>query len=123
MRPDIFIRRGEAGFTVRDRLKACELPPGPPKRRVPGGFVAGDLAELKKSILLCPSCHHKFDWKRYCYYPVWKYEHMNVRGNCDACKAHTDVGRFFLHETNVNRVIVTKAEDRRQRRYATVVGG
>lgn len=117
--PTILVPRA---WTGADRLRAAEAP-GRPRGRAHGGFVAGDLAALKKAILLCPGCYHKFDWKRHGYYPVWKYEKTHVVGNCDACKVHSNAGRLFLYEPTVPRAWLTKTEERRIRRHATVVGG
>lgn len=110
-------------WTKTDILKSYEAP-GRKHQQSHGAFVAGDLAELKKAILLCDGCQHKFDWKRHGYYNIHKFEKTFVTGNCDACRVMCVASaRLYLHESTVNQAWLTKDEQRRRRRHATVVGG
>lgn len=118
--PHILIRR--KSWSPGERLKAMEAP-GRKAGKPHGAFVAGDLAELKKAIILCDACHHKFDWKRAGYYPVYKYEKTPVMGNCDACRVMCQDARLFLYEPTVPRAWLTKDESRRIRRHAITIGG
>lgn len=120
MSQTILVKRKD--WTPADRLKAMEAP-GRKAGRSHGGFVAGDLAELKKAIILCEACQHKFDCKRHGYYSVWKYEKTPVMGNCDACRVMCTEARLFLEESTVPRAWLTKDENRRIRRHAITIGG
>lgn len=66
-----------------------------------GSFI-DDLAELKKSIVLCQSCAPKFRNARVRGYTI-KHGLPLVSGRCDGCK---DEGRdriLFIHHQNMPR--------------------
>jgi len=54
---------------------------GRAKKRLAGGYIAGDLSELRKVILLCPMCKHGFDWKKHHYYNVSHYDAIQRTGD------------------------------------------
>lgn len=62
--------------------------------RLPGGHV-GDIADLKKAVMLCPSCVGKFNPKSHGY--VTKSNLPFVRGKCDGCKSYMQRGHLFVH--------------------------
>ena len=103
-----------------DVLKSME-DKGYSKNRLPGAYVAGDLAELRKTILLCPGCIHGFDWKRHGYYNVTMYEKLNATGRCDKCKGDSTKLTFYIHETNVGVCWMTKDRYRASRLGAAIV--
>lgn len=67
----------------------------------PHGSWVTDLAELQKSILLCDSCHHRFNHVQYGYYRQREFPY--VAGKCDACKREC-YGHFFIHEAYLHQV-------------------
>lgn len=95
--PTIYIPK--KGWTIWDVLRALQ-DPGWKKGRAKGAYVAGDLSELRKTILLCRTCKHGFDWKKHGYYSVFHYDEMFVRGRCDVCKEDGDHLSMYLHEAH-----------------------
>lgn len=108
------------GWSQLDVLKSME-DRGYGKRRLPGAYVAGDLSELRKTILLCSKCTHGFDWKRHGYYNVSLYEQLHATGRCDKCKEEGRALTFYIHETNVGLCWMTKDLYRASRRGAAIV--
>lgn len=84
--------------TILSRLKGME-DKGRPKGRAIGGYIAGDLAELKKMIILCPLCKHGFDWKKHHYYNITFYDQVRARGKCDICREERNDLHMYLHES------------------------
>ena len=74
--------------------------------RKPGklaGTEVTDLAELKKSIVLCAStCSRQFDHRRYGYMKTSRWGF--VGGKCDGCGQMNMQNRFYVHETLENEV-------------------
>lgn len=91
--------------------------------RVNGGYIAGDLSELRKVILLCPMCKHGFDWKKHNYYNVYHYDRIHAVGKCDVCRSRSNRLSIYLHETHVGESWTPRARLAEQRRRATLVGG
>lgn len=67
--------------------------------RLPGGHV-GDIADLKKSVLLCPDCIGKFNSARAEY--VTKKDLPFVRGFCDGCRSFMTRGHLLVHYSLAN---------------------
>ena len=116
--PTVLMRR--KGWSQLDVLKSME-DQGYSKRRLPGAYVAGDLSELRKTILLCSKCKHGFDWKRHGYYNVSLYEQILGTGRCDKCKEDSTKLFFYIHETNVGLCWMTKDQYRASRLGAAIV--
>ena len=95
--PTVYVPK--KGWTIWDVLKAMR-DPGWKRGRAKGAYVAGDLSELKKTILLCPTCKHGFDWKKHGYYSVFHYDQMYVRGQCDVCRGESMQLSMYLHEAH-----------------------
>ncbi len=97
-------------WTTIDKLKALAW--GGRNKGTTGGSLVSDLAEMQKTIVLCGSCQHKFDYKRHGYYSVWRYENQPVTGNCDVCAVSItgSDGRIFVHDNLRHKVWVTPDE-------------
>jgi hypothetical protein len=67
--------------------------------RLPGGHV-GDIADLKKTVMLCPDCIGKFNSARAEY--VIKKDLPFVRGFCDGCRSFMERGHLLVHYTLAN---------------------
>ena len=95
-------------WTPKQLLAAGEADPKP-ARRVAGGWIA-DLAALKKVILLCPSCTHKFNPGRVNYrrekeFPV-------AQGKCDGCNTFDSKCSWYVYEELYTEVRSTASERR-----------
>ena len=108
-------------WSVWDELKALE-DKGRATKRIAGAYIAGDLSELHKTIMLCPMCKHGFDWKKHRYYNVFHYDHIYASGRCDVCRAMSTKLSLYLHETHVGQSWTPRAQLRQQRRKAITVG-
>lgn len=95
---------------------------GRPKRKLPGGWV-DDLASLKKCILLCSSCAHRFNDKKAGYFNVARWEKYFAAGSCDDCRQFSRQLRLYIYEPHVNKCIVTNDAERTAKRRAAIVGG
>lgn len=82
--------RAESSYTSHDRAQMAQYVA--PRRILTGSHIS-DLAELRKAIIFCPSCQHKFDAKRYDYVVKWH----RVQGPCDGCHEHTPMGSLLVH--------------------------
>ena len=107
-------------WTVRDRNKGLEAP-GRPANRLPGGWIAGDLSELKQTILLCTACQKGFDWKKHHYYSVARYDQILAKGKCDVCKVPSEKLYLYLHEAHNLAGFCGGARLRARRRGASIV--
>jgi hypothetical protein len=107
-------------WSVTEVLKSME-DRGRATKRLPGGYIAGDLSELRKTILLCPMCKHGFDWKKHQYYNVSHYDHIHATGRCDVCKTFSNKLEFYLHETSIGPAWTPRDRLRAQRRKAMIV--
>ena len=107
-------------WTVRDRNKGLEAP-GRPASRLPGGWIAGDLSELKQTILLCTACQKGFDWKKHHYYSVARYDQIMAKGKCDVCRGPSDKLYLYLHEAHNLAGFCGGDRLRASRRGATIV--
>lgn len=116
---NLFIPR--KGWTLWDVIRSWE-DPGYAKKRVAGAYIAGDLAELQKTILLCAGCKHGFDWKKHHYYNVAHYEPIYATGRCDKCKTPGTQLELYIHETNKETAWMTKDEQKRMRERGINVG-
>ena len=95
-------------FTPQELLAEGEARGRGPKQGV-GGWIA-DLAALKKVILLCSGCTHKFNPGRVQYrrekeFPV-------CQGKCDGCNTFDSKCSWYIHEELYKDVLST-AQDRR----------
>jgi hypothetical protein len=62
------------------------------------GSYMDDLSANHKTIWLCWSCKHKFDYKKVHYF----YEkNLRVRGNCDGCRRFDVNSHLFIHESTL----------------------
>ena len=103
--PEILIKRK---FSHAEMLKE-QLAPGKPKTRVAGGWIA-DIAAMKKVILLCASCTHKFNPGRVNYrrekeFPV-------CQGQCDGCNTFDHKCSWYIHE-ELYKTVRSTAQERR----------
>ncbi len=114
------------GFTKQEKLQSAEHPGRRTDGRQSPAHWISCLTELKKSILLCPFCLHKFNprkhhYRRY-YSPDFtgKTDGFTVNGLCDACKQHTahfrGGGTMFVHEETYGLVCIDPVEARRKAR-------
>ena len=94
-------------WTPADKLAAMEAP-GRPARRIAGGWIA-DLTGLRKCIVLCGQCTHKFNPKLYHYR---KETEMQASGRCDGCKAHDIRCTLYVADETYNQVRMTRADTR-----------
>lgn len=107
-------------WTPAARLAALE-DRGRPMRRVAGGYVA-DLAGLRKSIVLCAMCTHKFNPNAHHYRKETDFP--QVTGRCDGCKAHDIRCTLYVAEEIYQQVRMTRDDTRSMaRRGFTFVGG
>lgn len=121
-----YAKLGE-GFSKKELLDA-NLHPG--RRTKTNGYQSpaswiSDLTSLKKIIILCSFCQHKFNPRKN------RYRKMNlliedraaftsnVNGVCDACKQKTfnmGGGAAYVHEEYYNQVCTDPAVARRRAR-------
>ena len=80
-------------------LQRNKLHPGKKVRLSSGAWVT-DLAELRKSILLCAHCSSKFDHKKYLYYKQREFPY--ALGKCDGCDSFGKCN-FYLHWSEVKK--------------------
>ena len=112
-----YSRLGE-GFSKREIANAAEHP----GRRTDGSQSAaswvGDLTDLRKCIVLCYFCAHKFNFRRNHYRRLVVGNSPNANGQCDACKARwfDDSGVAYVHESEYEKVCVDPAALRRRKR-------
>ena len=90
--------------TLKDHLVE-----GKKKGRVAGGWIA-DIAAMKKVILLCSTCTHKFNPGRVHYrkekeFPV-------CQGVCDGCSTYDHQCSWYIYEELYNSVRSTRQERR-----------
>jgi hypothetical protein len=89
------VHKSREYWTPQRRLAAGEAPSRRPGR-LPGGHVA-DLADLLKSIVLCPDCVGKFAAAKAGY--VIPKNLPIARGTCDGCNGYTPQGTVLVHHT------------------------
>ena len=77
---------------IQDVLKSQEDPGR--KKGKPSGSYIDDLVSLKKAVILCDGCLHKFNAERSGYKKPSKYS--VVRAKCDDCREF-GFGTLFLH--------------------------
>ena len=78
------------------RVQASEAP-GRPWNRLAGGWI-DDQVELKKFVMLCPFCVHKFNPRKN-HYEVWRREVQGI-GKCDDCKQISPYLKGFIHQSS-----------------------
>jgi hypothetical protein len=83
-------------YTHKRYLDSMEHP-GRPSKSVAGGWIA-DFVALKRAIMLCPFCVHKFNPGAN-HYEVWRNDIYSV-AKCDDCKQHSRQIRTFIHQSN-----------------------
>ena len=108
-------------WSILDTMKAME-DRGKARGRMNGGYIAGDLSELKKVILLCDLCKHGFDWRKHHYFNITHYDAIRATGRCDVCKTYSQKLTFYLHEAHLGFSHTPRAALREQRKRATLVG-
>ena len=108
-------------WSVLDKMKALE-DRGKARTRLNGGYIAGDLSELRKAILLCDLCKHGFDWRKHHYYNKTYYDGIRAIGRCDVCRNVSNALNYYLHEAYRGMSWTPLAEAQAQRRKATLVG-
>ena len=98
-------------------LKAAEFKPA---KATSGVTNVIDQACLRKTIILCDDHYKTFKSfaKRDGYYQQREYPY--VMGNCDYCKVFGR-SQLFIHETLLPDVWLTKDQDRKDRKNATIV--
>lgn len=103
-RPETARRRFQAAASGGRRVGA-----------VVGSYVS-DLAALRKTIMLCALCVHRFNPRRYQYEP-WRRDLYAVAA-CDDCRATTHGTRIFIHESLHQDVGDPELAARRRGRWA-----
>lgn len=106
-------------WTAQDRLQASEAP-GRPMKRVHGGWMA-DLAALRKSIVLCPFCTHKFNPKSHHYRKETDFP--EVTGRCDGCKVSDARCTLYIAEELYAQVRMTRDDVRSMARRGFTMYG
>ena len=105
MSATILVKQAWTQKDIRDSLEVK----GKPKGRVAGGYIA-DLAALKKVILLCTSCTHKFNPGRVGF--VREKEFPVCQGTCDGCSTYDTRCSWYLWEEGYHLVRSTASERR-----------
>jgi hypothetical protein len=122
-------RLGE-GFTKKEVLKSMEHPGRQTNSRK--GYQTqsawlDDLGALRKCILLCDFCRHKWNPRTHGYRPMFVPDYSGAtdgyraNGWCDSCKEHTanmGGGRAFVHEEEYAKLCVDPKAARRRAREA-----
>lgn len=101
-RPEVMRRIAEA----RRRLEAVEYRGRPRKLTVTEAAWVTDKAELRSVVLLCWTCQHKFDHRRYHYHKDtrWQAAGGGVLGVCDGCRDNSDRKKqMFIHESLIGK--------------------
>lgn len=80
----------------RRRRSVPREAPGRPVGHPEGSWIA-DLVALRKAIILCRTCDHRFDPDRHHYYKDRKFPF--VQGRCDGCRQFAYQGRLHIHES------------------------
>lgn len=89
------VLKGRDYWTPQRRLMAGASP-GRRPGRLAGGHVL-DLSDLKKAIMLCPSCLPKFNQRAAGY--VTKTNLPFARGECDGCDSFCERAHLLVHHT------------------------
>jgi hypothetical protein len=117
-------RIGE-GFSKAEKLKALEhsgRQTNPKKGYQSGASWVGDLADLRKAILLCSWCKGRFNPRRNKYRrhyvpdPTGVTDGYQHNGTCDVCKCQTinnGGGTFYVAEEHWKDLSVDPGEARR----------
>lgn len=98
-------------FTKKDHLRSLEADPR--RHGKPHGSYVVDLADLRKTVLLCPMCNSKFDWKRHRFRKEKEFPY--VMAKCDACLTQDAYCSMYVAEETYTTVRST-AQDRREQR-------
>ena len=122
-------RLGE-GFTKKEVLESMEHPGRQTNSRkgyqTPAAWL-DDLGALRKCILLCGFCRHKWNPRTHGYRPMFvpdytgKTDGYQATGKCDACKEQTanlGGGRAFVHEEEYAKLCIDPKIARRNARAA-----
>lgn len=101
------------GFSKHEVLKSMEHPGR--KAGVKGTSAAAwidNLVSLRKFIILCSFCRHKFNFRKHHYRRFYvpditgRTDGFMVNGKCDACKQETALlggGSGFIHEEEYSK--------------------
>ena len=112
--------------------RAEKLTPHPGRRTAAKGYQSAvswisDLIALRKVIILCSFCRHKFNPRRFGYRRIYvpdltgKTDGYTVNGSCDACKQFTPNlggGTAYQPEELWSKTNIDPAEAKRARRAA-----
>lgn len=82
------------------RRMAASEHPGRPSGQLGGAWNA-DLTALRKCVILCDFCIHKFHPRRHGYEP-WR--QTLTRARCDDCKQYSARCMTFIHESTHDAV-------------------
>ena len=123
------------GFSKKEKMKAREhggRQTNPQKGYQSGASWVGDLADLRKAILLCSWCKSKFNPRRNRYRrnyvpdPTGVTDGYQTNGTCDVCKGQTvnmGGGTLFIAEEHWEQVSVDPGEARRSWRARMKAAG
>ena len=98
-------------FTKADHLRSLEADPR--RHGKPHGSYVIDLADLRKTVLLCPACNCRFDWKRHRFRKEKEFPYVNAK--CDACLVQDAYCSMYMAEEVYTQARST-AQDRREER-------
>ena len=96
-------------YTKQDHARRMEADPR--RHGKPHGSYVVDLADLRKMVLLCPACVHKFDYKRHKFRKEKEFPYVN--GKCDACLVFDTYCSMFIAE-EIYTTVRSTAQDRRE---------
>ena len=99
------------GRKYRGRDHVGRLEAAPRRHGKPHGSYVVDLADLRKTVLLCPACNHKVDWKPH---PFLNHKEFPcVMAKCDACLVQDAYCSMYVAE-EIYTTVRSTAQDRRE---------
>lgn len=112
-------------WTPKEKALAMEHPGRRTDGRQTAASWIGDLAALRKTIILCGVCRTKFNPRKHGYRrlfvgdPTHKTDGYSAGGKCDGCRQRTENvggGVALIHETLYRSVCMDPVEARRRAR-------